>query len=109
LTNGPGARWLVKHSALNLASVDFLALYLHHAPARLGNSKRPNEPKIGDRALSGSLIAEVGMRLLAAGAFVALILGISAGSALRPTAPARSLPAPRIVVESTTHAEVLSE
>jgi hypothetical protein len=55
------------------------------------------------------LIAEVGMRLLAAGAFVALILGISAGSALRPTAPARSLPAPRIVVESTTHAEVLSE
>jgi hypothetical protein len=49
------------------------------------------------------------MRLLAAGAFVALILGISAGSALRPTAPARSLAAPRIVVESTTRAVVLSE
>lgn len=49
------------------------------------------------------------MKMLAAGACIALILGVAAGSALRPVAAAPELNGPRIVVETAANSVVLSE
>lgn len=72
------------------------------------DSHRGYEPKGRDRALLW-LVPEVAMKMLAVGACVALILGVTAGSALRPLAAAPQPNAPRIVVEATPHSVVLSE